>query len=285
MSCARNSPSHQTIHIVPRLIHPGNTPAACNFDNMFPCASKIRQAALPDPLLLPRLLLVPLPLLQELQLPRLDFRSFLICTPKISERYGGLVEKVVTTVEAGRSEPERKAGVEKEEERERHQAADAGRERTRVDASAQYEEMDPEPKFSDSGGHLMNADEPEEQVELCPLPPNTRMATDLERTGLCVIWQDEDANIAIVDCGPGRGVAAAWTLSWPLPGNDLYAGLALSQKLAHYAFGALLVSPQPSLLRPIPDLLPSCDSPCGVGAWYSKLTSASPSTTLHSFWV
>ncbi|KZP05807.1 hypothetical protein FIBSPDRAFT_860660 [Athelia psychrophila] len=50
----------------------------------------------------------------------------------------------------------------------------------------------------------MNADEPEEQVELCPLPPNTRMATDLERTGLCVIWQDEDANIAIVDCGPGR---------------------------------------------------------------------------------
>ncbi|KZP05802.1 hypothetical protein FIBSPDRAFT_966981 [Athelia psychrophila] len=30
------------------------------------------------------------------------------------------------------------------------------------------------------------------------------MAADLERTGLCVIWKDEDANITIVGCDPGR---------------------------------------------------------------------------------
>lgn len=27
------------------------------------------------------------------------------------------------------------------------------------------------------------------------------MASHLERTGLCVICQDEEANIAVVDCG------------------------------------------------------------------------------------
>ncbi|KAF8170676.1 hypothetical protein K438DRAFT_1909294 [Mycena galopus ATCC 62051] len=35
-----------------------------------------------------------------------------------------------------------------------------------------------------------------------PLPPKAQaMASHLERTGLCVICQDEEANIAIVDCG------------------------------------------------------------------------------------
>jgi len=35
-----------------------------------------------------------------------------------------------------------------------------------------------------------------------PLPPKAQaMAATLERTGLCVICQDEEANIAIVDCG------------------------------------------------------------------------------------
>ena len=34
------------------------------------------------------------------------------------------------------------------------------------------------------------------------LPPSAQaMASRLERTGLCVICQDEEANIAIVDCG------------------------------------------------------------------------------------
>jgi hypothetical protein len=34
------------------------------------------------------------------------------------------------------------------------------------------------------------------------LPPKIRgTAADLERTGLCVICQDEEANIALVDCG------------------------------------------------------------------------------------
>jgi len=33
-------------------------------------------------------------------------------------------------------------------------------------------------------------------------PPQTKgSATTLERTGLCVVCQDEEANIAIVDCG------------------------------------------------------------------------------------
>ncbi|KAG6811298.1 hypothetical protein H0H92_008093 [Tricholoma furcatifolium] len=41
-------------------------------------------------------------------------------------------------------------------------------------------------------------------------PPKTRgTAADLERTGLCVICQDEEANIAIVDCGYVFGVASS----------------------------------------------------------------------------
>ncbi|KZP13668.1 hypothetical protein FIBSPDRAFT_869066 [Athelia psychrophila] len=52
-----------------------------------------------------------------------------------------------------------------------------------------------------------------------------------------------------------------------------------------FAVCTFSVSPQPSSLLPIPSLLLNFDSPCGVGAWYSKLISASPSssTTLHSF--
>ncbi|KZP21477.1 hypothetical protein FIBSPDRAFT_860664 [Athelia psychrophila] len=44
MSCSRNSPSHQTIHIAPRLIHPGNPPSPCNFDNMLTGATMIRRS-------------------------------------------------------------------------------------------------------------------------------------------------------------------------------------------------------------------------------------------------
>ncbi|KZP15321.1 hypothetical protein FIBSPDRAFT_912562 [Athelia psychrophila] len=113
-----------------------------------------------------------------------------------------LVEKVVMLVEAERSERERKARVDEEEERARHRAVDERRERERADANAQYEEMEPEPEpGSADAGHHMNADEPEEKVKVYPLPPVSQMAADLERTGLCVICQDEDANIAIVDCG------------------------------------------------------------------------------------
>ncbi|KZP25081.1 hypothetical protein FIBSPDRAFT_403396 [Athelia psychrophila] len=162
-------------------------------------------------------------------------------------------------VEAERSERERKARVDEEEERARHRAVDERRERERADANAQYEEMEPEPEpGSADAGHHMNADEPEEKVKVYPLPPVSQMAADLERTGLCVICQDEDANIAIVDCGcvtflpstfysmmhmlivglagTSQCVAAARTSSWPRPGNVPYAGLASSQKLAYYAF-------------------------------------------------
>ncbi len=39
---------------------------------------------------------------------------------------------------------------------------------------------------------------PESKV---PPPPMMGTAADLERNGLCVVCQDEEANIAIVDCG------------------------------------------------------------------------------------
>ncbi|KZP09874.1 hypothetical protein FIBSPDRAFT_873237, partial [Athelia psychrophila] len=88
--------------------------------------------------------------------------------------------------------------------------------------SAQDEEVEPDPEFSDSG-HRMDVDKSKESVPVYPLSPNTQMAADLERTGLRVICQDQDVYIAIVDF-----TAAARISSWHITGNVLHAGLALS---------------------------------------------------------
>ena len=127
-----------------------------------------------------------------------------------------LVEKVVMLVEAERGERERKALIEAEELRE-------ARER-RMRERAMFDDPPPEPDVSHVEHHdHMDLDESEEKVgenegakekeKAAPLPPKAQaMAEHLERTGLCVICQDEDANIAIVDCGyvPSRFTSFAY---------------------------------------------------------------------------
>ena len=95
-----------------------------------------------------------------------------------------LVDKVMTLVEDERRERERKA---REEELEK-QAMEEER-RLREESRRQAEEEKSKGASSDS-------------AKPPPLAPKAQaMAATLERTGLCVICQDEEANIAIVDCG------------------------------------------------------------------------------------
>lgn len=102
-----------------------------------------------------------------------------------------IIEKVVTLVEAARAEREhdaraRAAEAEAEIEAQRQALEEIERKKNAV----------PKPEVSEEkpqGGE----DEPHSE-----LPQATRpAAAKLERDGLCVICQDEDANIAIVDCG------------------------------------------------------------------------------------
>jgi hypothetical protein len=95
-----------------------------------------------------------------------------------------LVDKVITLIEDERRERERKA---REEELEKRAMEE---ERKRREESQRQTEED---KGKDGGT---------ESAKPSPLPPKAQaMAATLERTGLCVICQDEEANIAIVDCG------------------------------------------------------------------------------------
>lgn len=106
-----------------------------------------------------------------------------------------LVDKVVTLVEDERRDRERKAREEELEKR-------AMEEQRRMRGESQQDKDE-------------SKDEKEktESVKPPPLAPKAQaMAATLERTGLCVICQDEEANIAIVDCG---WVPAYFTSSVP----------------------------------------------------------------------
>jgi hypothetical protein len=96
-----------------------------------------------------------------------------------------LVNKVVTLVEAERKDRERKAIEEEQEKR----AMEEARRMREEESQRRKEEKESEEASADSAKPFS-------------LPPKVQaMAATLERTGLCVICQDEEANIAIVDCG------------------------------------------------------------------------------------
>jgi len=100
---------------------------------------------------------------------------------------GDLVDKVVTLVEDERRERDRRAREEEEEVMERQRVM--MEEHRMKQESQRAVNEDDKSEFSDS-------------IKPNSLPPKAQaMAANLERTGLCVICQDEDANIAIVDCG------------------------------------------------------------------------------------
>jgi hypothetical protein len=96
---------------------------------------------------------------------------------------GDLVSKVKALVEEERKDRERDAEIKRKEE-----AEELERQRERLEELRRLKEkkdgktIDPD---------AMDADPPKVQA----------MATALERDGLCVICQDDEANIAIVDCG------------------------------------------------------------------------------------
>ncbi|KAJ7078053.1 hypothetical protein C8R44DRAFT_825569 [Mycena epipterygia] len=100
-----------------------------------------------------------------------------------------LVKKVKDLVEEERRQRERQRLAEEQEERERIEQQRAMMEQFTRTQKEKEEAAKPE-------GDSAEGSEPP------PLPPKAQaMASHLERTGLCVICQDEEANIAIVDCG------------------------------------------------------------------------------------
>lgn len=96
---------------------------------------------------------------------------------------GELVSKVKALVEEERKERERDAEIKRREE-----AEDLERQRERLEELRRLKDQ--------KDGKTVDPDAKD------ALPPKAQaMAATLERDGLCVICQDEEANIAIVDCG------------------------------------------------------------------------------------
>jgi len=133
-----------------------------------------------------------------------------------------LVNKVLTLVEDEKAERERQRRAEEREEMERLQREQDAREereweeRERMQRGAGAASGGADIPSGHSEGHDSRhdgSDSHHEGSSSTPVPPSTPpkpahtppktrgSATTLERTGLCVICQDEEANIAIVDCG------------------------------------------------------------------------------------
>ncbi|KAF7316297.1 RING-finger domain-containing protein [Mycena indigotica] len=125
-----------------------------------------------------------------------------------------LVKKVIDLVEEERRTRERRRLEEEAEEEarieqqrvmmeqfQRQQRERAERERAEAAAAAQDEH--PTPDDSASPPSAPTESETEFIAAATPSPPPLPKpkAIHVERTGLCVICQDEEANIAIVDCG------------------------------------------------------------------------------------
>lgn len=130
---------------------------------------------------------------------------------------GDLVARVRTLVEQERLERERHAQEEEEERlyeeemrRAREEERRASEERRAArEAGARAEAQPvpaPQPQTQEGASAPGPVSTPPQgsasESHASTLTPKAQaMATRLERTGLCVICQDEEANIAIVDCG------------------------------------------------------------------------------------
>ncbi|KIP04380.1 hypothetical protein PHLGIDRAFT_31371 [Phlebiopsis gigantea 11061_1 CR5-6] len=123
-----------------------------------------------------------------------------------------LVAKVRTLIADERLEREAAARRQEEEDRELTEALAQSR-REHEEALAQQEVPSPDATSGEGQGEDAPAPagpagsatpaQPAEPKPAAPkmTPKAQAMAAHLERTGLCVICQDEEANIAIVDCG------------------------------------------------------------------------------------
>ncbi|KAI1786707.1 hypothetical protein LXA43DRAFT_897417 [Ganoderma leucocontextum] len=142
-------------------------------------------------------------------------------TARLIVEKGELVSRVKTLIEEERGERERKAR-EEEAERQYEEQIRAAREGSSTPA-APSQSVSPGPERAEDGEGGVQMPVPQPAAAEGPAfpeasssppkrvvtPPPTSMlsanaqamASRLERTGLCVICQDEEANIAIVDCG------------------------------------------------------------------------------------
>jgi hypothetical protein len=112
---------------------------------------------------------------------------------------GELVKKVRDLVEEERRQRERQRLAEELEEQERIEQQRVMMEEFN---RAQKEKEERDKAAAKPAGEGSSDSAPAASSAPPPLPPKAQaMASHLERTGLCVICQDEEANIAIVDCG------------------------------------------------------------------------------------
>lgn len=137
-----------------------------------------------------------------------------------------LVSKVQGLVDDERAEREAHARREEEEEEERefreameqsrreHEEREAAAQRDRAEQHGQAEATTEEGSADHSSGTPPPPQPPSPEPVRGKLSAKAQnMASHLERTGLCVICQDEEANIAIVDCGYAY-VRFSGTICW-----------------------------------------------------------------------
>ncbi|KIM46818.1 hypothetical protein M413DRAFT_440392 [Hebeloma cylindrosporum] len=130
-----------------------------------------------------------------------------------------LVSKVMTLIQDEKAERERQRQAEEREEMElmqrelerREAVRQRALEREAADAATSRETGgDQAQQGGDNETPAQHSDDPRSGASPVPSPPPKSLvpppkvqgsASTLERTGLCVVCQDEEANIAIVDCG------------------------------------------------------------------------------------
>jgi hypothetical protein len=109
-----------------------------------------------------------------------------------------LVERVHALLGDERQERAREAAIHAREEEEIISRQHAMMEEQRCREERPREGRENEYRGSNAHAPEDSAQQPKPKV---PPPPMMGTAADLERNGLCVVCQDEEANIAIVDCG------------------------------------------------------------------------------------
>jgi len=132
-----------------------------------------------------------------------------------------LVRKVISLVEDEKRERQRQRRAEEMEEMERIQREMDAREELRdrrdrenelepnqiadeeANAEASTQDGRPSGEYSRWSSTMAESVPPvsPSPPPAPPPPPKVKVTSHTERTGLCIICQDEEANIAIVDCG------------------------------------------------------------------------------------
>ena len=135
---------------------------------------------------------------------------------------GELVDKVWNLVEVEKRDRERERLI---DEREEQEAIRRQEELLEMFRRQQMErDLAASPSNGDAGANEENGREKKKEEKANPAAPKPTFA--LDREGLCVVCQDEEANVAIVDCGYVRSIRATCVL--PVPRRHLALCMACS---------------------------------------------------------